>query len=247
MGDLDLIAAIEDASYRSWPAREMVVYDGWQLRYADGFSRRGNTLLPIGPSSIGVDEKLDHCRDWFAGRGLDLVVRCTPLCEPGIDDELDRRGFSTEGETHVMILPLRETDQAAVPEYAISPEWWDTMAKLWDIGPHSRTGWRAIIERISLPTAHVLLRADDAAVGAGLGVLAGPWLGVFELVVRSDRRRQGHGRDMVERLFRWGESRGASHAYLQVVGGNEPARALYENLGFRDLYTYWYRRSPGRA
>jgi N-acetylglutamate synthase len=243
MGDLDLIAAIEDASYRSWPAREKVVYDGWQLRYADGFSRRGNALLPIGRSSIGLDEKLDHCRDWFAARGQDLVVRCTPLCEPGIDDELDRRGFSTEGETHVMIVPLRGTEHAGVPEYTISPEWWDTMAMLWDIGPHSRVGWRAIIERISLPTAHVLLWADDAAVAAGLGVLDGPWLGLFELVVRSDRRRHGHGRDMARQLLEWGASRGASHAYLQVVGGNEPARALYENLGFRDLYTYWYRRS----
>ncbi len=38
MTDLGLVREIEAAAYRAWPAREMIEYDGWQLRFADGFS-----------------------------------------------------------------------------------------------------------------------------------------------------------------------------------------------------------------
>ena len=41
-----------------------------------------------------------------------------------------------------------------------------------------------------------------------------------------------------------GQKQGARKAYLQVVEGNTPARTMYEQLGFKKLYTYWFRVSP---
>jgi ribosomal protein S18 acetylase RimI-like enzyme len=242
MTELGIVAEVEAAGYRSWPAREVVEYDGWQLRFADGFSRRGNSLLPIGPSSVDLDIKLDWCARWFADRSQSLVIRCTPLCEPGIDDELGKRGFSREGETHVMVAQLRGDGGSLETGDVPTPEWWDAMATLWRIGPQSRAGWRGIIERISLPKVHAVTLIDSAPVAAGLGVLDGSWLGLFEVVVHPDRRRRGHGRDLTSSLLEWGRSQGAVGAFLQVVADSDHARALYESLGFRHLYTYWYRR-----
>jgi ribosomal protein S18 acetylase RimI-like enzyme len=34
---------------------------------------------------------------------------------------------------------------------------------------------------------------------------------------------------------------GATYSYLQVVKGNEAAIKLYKKLGYREIYTYWYR------
>ena len=37
---------------------------------------------------------------------------------------------------------------------------------------------------------------------------------------------------------------GARYAYLQVVQSNSVAVHLYEKLGYRKLYSYWYRVKP---
>jgi len=244
MADPDLVVEIEASGYRAWPARELVEYDGWQLRYADGFSRRANSLLPIGVSSLDVDTKLDHCSRWFDRRGLGLVVRCTPLCEPGIDDELAQRGFTREGETRVMVADLAGgDDHGPKPAERATAGWWDAMARLWSIAPQLRPAWRGIVGRITLPAAYAAIPGADDAIAAGLGVVDGASVGLFEIVVDPARRRRGHGRELTLTLLGWGRSRGAERAYLQVVSGNEPAISLYESLGFRHAYTYWYRRA----
>ena len=100
-----LIAEIERAAFTAWPARETVAYDGWQLRYSDGFSRRINSVAATGPSTKPLVEKLIHCRGWYAQRDLPLLFRLTPLVEEGIDKALDAWGFKLEGETIVMTRP----------------------------------------------------------------------------------------------------------------------------------------------
>lgn len=58
------------------------------------------------------------------------------------------------------------------------------------------------------------------AVGCALSVREGDWVGVFDVVVAPECRRQGLGRRLME-AAQWGLSRGAKHAYLQVVVGND--------------------------
>jgi ribosomal protein S18 acetylase RimI-like enzyme len=46
---------------------------------------------------------------------------------------------------------------------------------------------------------------------------------------------------MVQAILREGRRQGADHAYLQVVSDNSPARSVYEQNGFRELFCYWFR------
>ncbi|MDJ0924864.1 MAG: GNAT family N-acetyltransferase [Acidimicrobiia bacterium] len=245
MTEAGLIAEVEDTAYRAWPAKEMAEYDGWQLRYADGFSRRGNSVYPAHRSAIDVEQKLDWCRSWFAERGLGLVVRQNPVTEAGLDDILAGLGYGAEGRTNVMVADLAPAGTASSALALAGQEAWLTAAaRLWGIGSDRVAGWRGIVERIDFPTAYALVAELDVPVAVGLGVVADGWLGVFEVKVAKDRRQRGLGRELTKNLMAWGAEHGASRSFLQVVEDNTPAMALYEGLGYRTLYTYWYRRSP---
>ena len=115
----ELAAVIEPTVYRSWKARELHEYDGWELRFADGFARRCNSVHATGPSTVPISEKLAVCRRWYAERAVDLVVRQTPASEDGLDDTLAAAGFALECPTDVMVgsvgEPVAEFEATSAP------------------------------------------------------------------------------------------------------------------------------------
>ena len=60
-------------------------------------------------------------------------------------------------------------------------------------------------------------------------------LHVHKLAVHPARRRSGLGRMLLEHVLRWGQSRGARKAQLEVRRENRPARRLYRRLGFHEV------------
>ncbi len=236
--DLATVRSIESAAYNSWPARERIDFDGWQLRFADGFSRRGNSVYPAANSTLALSDKLDWCRRWYVDRGLNLVVRQNPATEEGLDAYLEDRGFSFEGKTNVMTGPATGRNSEIAVCDQPSSTWWHTTADLWGFDLSNPDGWVGIVNRIDRPAGFVSVAGE----AAGLAVADGAWLGLFEIVVRGDKRRTGLGSAVTRSLLGWGRSQGATSAYLQVVADNVPAIRLYESLGFEPYYSYWYRR-----
>ena len=239
-----LVEQVESALYRSWPARELREYDGWQLRYADGFSRRVNSVYPTAVSTVDYDAKLALCREWYQKRGLELIVRQTPATEPGLDAVLVDRGYEMEGRTDVMVADLEGIAGTDVMPVVPTVDWWETMANLWEIGPDRAPGWRGIIGRIDLPAAYGLVSVASTPAAVGLAVVAADLLGLFEIIVAPGHRLQGLGHSFTRSLMAWGKSKGATRAYLQVLEDNNPAISMYEQLGFHHEYSYWYRRAP---
>jgi GNAT superfamily N-acetyltransferase len=93
------------------------------------------------------------------------------------------------------------------------------------------------------PCAYAVVGDPEKPLACGLAVLEQDLLGLFDVVTDTGARRQGHGRALVSGLLAWGRRHGAHRAYLQMVQDNDPARALYDGLGFTELYEYWYRVS----
>lgn len=78
-------------------------------------------------------------------------------------------------------------------------------------------------------------------VACGLGVIEEDKVGLYDIRVSNSYRRQGLGTKICQKIIEEAIKKGADTAYLQVAATNDIAIRMYEKIGFRNLYTYWYR------
>ena len=104
--------------------------------------------------------------------------------------------------------------------------------------------YRRIVRALAIPAAFAVL-IDDGGIGALAFGAIHRGLICYELVVTDpQRRRRGYARRIIASLAAWAMERGATGACLEVEAANSPALALYDRLGFSELYRYHYRRQP---
>ena len=237
---------VEECSLNAWPALQQVLFDGWILRFADGYTKRANSVNPIYPSKLDLEAKVSACERIYCDRGLRPIFRLTSFAAPqGLDAALDARGYQVIDPTRVLCLALRDRHWAvaACPDL-VDEELDDWMSVFWAISGHdpaSRSTHRRMLNSIVGARRLIILRDGGEPVACGLGVLEDEFLGLYDIVVSSQHRRRGHGTSLLRGLIKWASDRGAESAYLQVMESNEAARCLYAGLGFRGLYRYWYR------
>ena len=77
-----------------------------------------------------------------------------------------------------------------------------------------------------------------------IGAVEDDHMGLFDVLVMPEARRQGLARRVTESLYAWAWAHGARFAYLQVVATNAAAMPLYAAQGFRTVYEYEYLVPP---
>lgn len=220
-----------------------MLHDGWLLRFAHGFTRRANSANVLRAGRRSLSAKVAFCERVYAAASLPCVFRVTSLAvEPGLDAWLDRCGYRAIDETLVMLAPAAPLTDAALPRACNRRDWLQAYQQLADAPPTVTRLHALILDGIRLPVLHGAWPADaQIASAVGLAVHEDDVVGLFDVVTAPSYRRRGYARALVSGLIGWGARAGAQHAYLQVVGSNTAAIALYESLGFRRLYSYWYR------
>ena len=81
-------------------------------------------------------------------------------------------------------------------------------------------------------------------MASGVAAYADDWVGFRSIEVAPEHRRRGLGLAVMDALLEWGAEQGATTAYLQVLGDNPPALALYDGLGFTTHHAYCYLTPP---
>ena len=241
---------IEAASLRAWPALEEARLEEWTLRFSDGFTKRANSVQPAPGSKTPLADRVDECEGSYGARQRPCIFRVTPFSETGLDDYLAGRGYVLVEPTAVMERPtssVRAGDVRAEVRPATLGEWSDTYARLSGMPDGPPVALGRIVGRIASPFLLAVLSAPGSGrpVACGLTVLDAGLCGLFDLVVEPAERGRGYGTELVRHLIDWGLKRGARRAYLQVTRENVAAMSLYERLGFRHVYEYWYRVLAG--
>lgn len=94
------------------------------------------------------------------------------------------------------------------------------------------------------PRIFAALWDGDQTVACAVGVVDAQALSIIDVVTAPQHRQRGYASSLLCQIFAWAQQLGATDAELQVQGNNTAARALYTHLGFREVYTYWYRVRP---
>ena len=226
-----------------WRALEVEPLGEWLLRASDGFTRRGNSALPLGDPGRTIESALATVEQWYAARGLPPRVQLTlDGTEASLVDAMTSRGWRAEIGVHIMtaeLAPVLRAHRGADTDVRIDVEPDDSWLALYrsESGPLPDVGPRELL--VNHPVVgFASIRADGESVAVARASVDGRWAGLFAVEVAPARRRNGLGAAVSVGALRWAAQRGARRAYLQVAHGNDPAIALYDTLGFTVHHDY---------
>ncbi|MFF3739305.1 GNAT family N-acetyltransferase [Streptomyces sp. NPDC002566] len=233
------------AASRAWRPLESERLGGWELRAAAGFTRRANSVLPLGDPGLPLDEALDAVRRWYGARGLPAYVQTATGAE-GTQEllcaELERRGWVREVSAELWIGALAPVADRADAEGVVLAREAD---EAW-LARYQRKGVSEVALKVlgSGPSVWFASVPGEAGVPAAVGrlVVDGRWAGFAAVEVDPALRRQGLGTRVMAALAGRALEEGASAAWLQVEDDNAGARSLYAGLGFGAHHAYHHYR-----
>ncbi|RVX43394.1 acetyltransferase (GNAT) family protein [Nonomuraea polychroma] len=226
--------------HQAWPAYEQRVYDGWVLRYAGGVTKRANSVLALG-RPVDLGGAIETAERFYQERGQRCVFSVGLGAAPGLDKELEARGYELVDPTLVMAGSLRpEALDGVAPEVRIEqrpwPGWLETW---WAVDGRFGSGLEDA-ERIctGVPAWYGAYEEDGVALAVGRAVPQGDTLGIYCMATRPEARRRGLARAVLRALARHA---GTDSAYLVTTAPNQAAQALYRGEGFEIAGRYHYR------
>lgn len=242
--------AIEEITLNTWPAEQSVLLNGWVLRTAAGYTKRANSVNPLyGEESSLADltNQIKLAERYYKDAGLKPVFKITPYIQPAnLDAVLAERGYTVVEPSSVRLVELEEL---ATPDLryeiqvqeSLTEEWLNAFTKLSALSIDNRSTLIRMLSASLLQQGYILLFNNGVPTACGLGIIQNGYIGLFDIITASDQRRQGMAEQLLLALLHWGKMQGATTAFLQVVQANTGASALYDKLGFKEIYQYWYR------
>ncbi|MEW1826738.1 GNAT family N-acetyltransferase [Streptomyces sp. NPDC088196] len=236
-------------SARAWQPVESERLGAWELRAAAGYTRRANSVLPLGDPDLPLDEALSVVRRWYGDRGLPAYVQTATGAE-GTQEllcaELEQRGWTREVTAELWVGALAPVADRADPSGVVlsrsADEGW--------LARYQRKGVSEVALKVlgsgpSVWFATVPGEGADAAPAAiGRCVVDGRWAGFGAVEVDPALRRRGLASLVMAALASRALEEGASAAWLQVEADNVGARGLYSGMGFSAHHAYHHYLDP---
>ncbi len=231
----------------AWPSLQTILLDGWIIRMADGYTKRANSINPIYSFEKNLDEKMRYCETIFRKNSLPVIYKIVDCEEQKIiDQKLERAGYEKIDATSVQVCKniqeVHSYKEALVIDKKFTENWIHCFYQCSNIkDKKTMENIENMLRNIRHDIVSVYKTENGMFAGCGYGVIEKGFVGLFDIIVKEEYRKKGYGTDIVKTILSEAKEHGAKNAYLAVVNDNIAAKSIYEKIGFKETYTYWYR------
>jgi ribosomal protein S18 acetylase RimI-like enzyme len=238
---------IEELSMNAWPSIQTILYDGWIIRMAGGYTKRANSINLLYKSAINLEEKIDYCEKLYSQNNLPAIYKLVECDEHKIiDDKLAALNYEKLDITSVQICDNFKTPgknfSGIIIDDNFTGEWIDGLIECNNIKSEYLETLKTMLKNTIGKKIIIAKKIHNEIIACGYGVIENGFVGIFDIVVKENRRGNGHGREIVQTILSEAGKAGIEKSYLQVVNNNTIAKNLYGTLGYKEIYKYWYRK-----
>ena len=238
----------EELNLNAWPAIQTMVYEGWILRMANGYTKRSNSIIPLYSYNNDITGKIEYCENVYRKNNLPVIFKLMECDDhKNIDQELEKLGYEKIDITSVQVCDsiksINNNLTGIVESNDFSSEWNNCLYECNGIDKlETIKTIETMLNNIKFDVICVHKKKNGTLIGCGYGVIEKGFVGLFDIIVKKDYRGKGYGNEIVQTILNNANKQGIEKAYLSVVDNNIVAKNLYNKLGFKEKYKYWYRK-----
>ncbi len=251
------ILKLEKIAAHSHPALELLNESDWIIQFAEGYTRRANSVLP-GSESNNFEELVSKCENLYQNKNLPCIFKMTDAAPAKLNDYLELRGYKHEADTNVMTVPANSVNFQERCESIIESEntgviitstpdedWLKCFFAFENINDSKSTEiakrqFNLIDENENFSAVYCRIQIHGVDVAVASAVIENGVAFLLNVVVNEKVRGKGYGKILVKETLEAACNFGAEKLCLQVVADNSVAVKMYESFGFKFLYKYWY-------
>ena len=243
----DRIRFLEEIASNGHVALKIMQYDGWLMRFANGFTGRANSISLLYPSTKPIEEKVSYCEECYAKQGQPALFKLTDG-DKDFSDFLTSRGYQIVTPTDVMVIDdLSSVGNKSLFEdcifSSIPDEWLPSFFEYENITDEKKQEtFRQILSKALVQTIYCSVIHEGKVVASAGAAIEHGYALIQYVIVSEAARGKGIGEKLCRALIAKAKESGAHHAYLQVLQSNEIAKNLYKKLGFKKEYSYCYMK-----
>lgn len=248
MPNKGLIRFYQELSTNAWPAKYYYLLNGWVARISEGVTKRANSVMPLTYYGNKLLKDIQVAEAIYTKNNLPIIFQLPDYFEPkNLLETLLENDYKIIDETLVMTAKINDMLDIPINQdysYQNTPEakneWFNSMSVSGRGTQERIEGQKAIISRILQPKSFFSTKQDKEIMGIGMAVLEQGNLGIFDILINPDFRRQGIAGTLIAKMVEWGRENSIHSTYLCVQGDNQPAIALYKKVGLKERFRYRY-------
>ena len=253
---IDEIRTLEKKAANGWVAFETHEYDGWEMRFGNGYTGRANSVSVYEDSTKRLEDKVVYCENLYKAQGLPCNFKVTDA-DKELSEYLLHRGYKVVTPSDVMILDTDSEEFAKVLSdegieenseafkdviFSDEPaEWFDPYFEFEGFTDEKKIEtYKQFHANTKVTKLYVTLMHEGKVAAVASCAIEGEYSLLHNVIVDKKYRGLGLGKKLCLAAIIKSKEMGAKYSYLQVIKDNDVAVNLYNKLGYKKVYEYCY-------